>query len=52
MTIYQFLFADEQEQIEAFWAGTFVGERIEDGYTIICHHVDSFYVEYKVMKSS
>ncbi len=34
MTIYQFLAADEQEQIEGFWSGVFIGERIEDGYRI------------------
>ncbi|MDQ3683838.1 MAG: hypothetical protein M3352_12330 [Bacteroidota bacterium] len=39
MTIYQFLAADEEQQIQAFWDGTFIGEREEDGYTIICHQV-------------
>ncbi len=31
MTIYQFLTADEEQQIQAFWDGVFIGERIEDG---------------------
>ncbi len=52
MTINDYLNFDEHEQIETFWDGTFIGQREEDGYLIICHQVESFYVEYKVMKTS
>jgi hypothetical protein len=52
MTIHQFLDVDEEAQISSFWDGTYIGQREEDGYLIICHQVNSFYVEYKVMKST
>jgi hypothetical protein len=52
MTIHQFLDVDEEAQISSFWDGTFIGQREEDGYLIICHQVEYFYVEYKVMKST
>ncbi len=52
MTINDYLNFHEHEQIETFWDGTFIGQREEDGYLIICHQVESFYVEYKVMKTS
>jgi hypothetical protein len=47
MTLYQFNLADEMEQIEAFWDGTFVGEIQVDDYTIECRQINDFYVEYK-----
>ncbi len=49
MNLYQFLAADEEEQVSAFWDGVFVGERTEDGYTIVCHQHQSFYIEVKLV---
>jgi len=49
MTIYQFLAADEEQQVQAFWNGVFVGERTDDGYTIVCHQHQSFYIEVKLV---
>ncbi len=51
MTLNQFLDADEEAQKAFFQAGAFIGEKTEDGYAVICHQVDGFYVEYKMMKS-
>ncbi len=34
MTIYQFLASDEEQQVQAFWDGVFVGERTVDGYKV------------------
>jgi hypothetical protein len=47
MTLYQSLLSDEQEQIEAFWDGMLIGERVEGEFIIECRQVDGFYVEYK-----
>lgn len=52
MNLYQFLPADEMEQIEAFWKGVLVGERMEGECKIICKQIDGFYVEYKLQGTS
>ena len=31
MSLYQFLELDKEAQISAFWDGTFIGQREEDG---------------------
>jgi hypothetical protein len=49
MTIYQFTMLDEMEQIEAFWDGVYVGERVEVEFKIECRQISSFYVEYKIL---
>ena len=36
---------DEMEQIEAIWAGEFIGDRSDEEHNILLYQVDSFYVE-------
>lgn len=47
MTLYQFIAADEMKQIEAFWDGVLIGERMDGEYKIECRQIDGFYSEYK-----
>ncbi len=49
MTLHNFNRLNETEQIEAFWNGIFVGERGDGALRIICHQVNDFYVEYKIL---
>lgn len=35
------------EQIEAFWEGTLIGQRMDGEHKVECRQVDGFYVEYK-----
>ncbi len=51
MIIDQFCNANEGLQIEAFLNGTLVGQRTENGYTIICRQVEAFYVEYLMLRN-
>jgi hypothetical protein len=49
MTLKDFLHADEMEQVEVFWNGTFVGSRRDGGFVIECRQVNDFYVEYTIL---
>lgn len=49
MTLQNFVILNEIEQIEAFWNGIFVGERANGAFRIICHQLNDFYVEYKIL---
>ena len=35
------------EQIEAFWDGALIGDRMEGDHKVECRQIDGFYVEYK-----
>jgi hypothetical protein len=37
------------EQIEVFWKGQLVGERLDGEYKTFCKQVDGFYVEYLIL---
>lgn len=47
MTLYEFIQADEMEQIETFWDGVLVGTCIKDSFTWECRQVNDFYIEYR-----
>ena len=49
MTLYEFLRSGEMEQIEAFWAGIFIGQRSDGAFAVECRQIDDFYVEYKIL---
>ena len=44
----EFMSSEEVEQIKCFWEAALVGERMEEGYKIICKQHEYFYIEYKV----
>jgi hypothetical protein len=35
--------------MEVFWSAVFVGELSEGEFKMVCHQVDDFYVEYKIL---
>jgi hypothetical protein len=45
----RFICLDPLEQMEVFWSGVFVGELSEGEFKMVCHQVDDFYVEYKIL---
>ena len=49
MNLDQFICLDPLEQMEVFWSGVFVGELSEGEFKMVCHQIDDFYVEYKIL---
>jgi hypothetical protein len=49
MKMDQFTRLDAMEQMEVFWNGVFVGELCEGEFKMICHQIDDFYVECKIL---
>ena len=49
MTIHHFSTLDEMEQLEAFWEGSFIGERQDGEYRLVCKQIDDFYVDYLML---
>jgi len=49
MTLQDFTQLDEMEQLEIFWNGEFVGELSDGGFRMICHQVNDFYIELKIL---
>jgi hypothetical protein len=49
MKMDQFTRLDTMEQIEVFWNGVFIGELCDGEFKIVCHQIEDFYVEYKIL---
>jgi hypothetical protein len=49
MTIEQFVHLDGMDQLEIFWSGHFVGELSDGEFRMVCHQIDDFYIEYKIL---
>lgn len=49
MTIQDFTQLEGMEQLEIFWSGEFVGELSDGEFRMICHQVNDFYIEYKIL---
>lgn len=49
MTLQEFVQLDAMEQLEIFWSGEFVGELSDGEFRMICHQVNDFYIEYKIL---
>jgi hypothetical protein len=49
MTLQQFVELDGMEQLEAFWSGNFVGELNDGEFRMVCHQVNDFYIEFKIL---
>lgn len=49
MTLQHFVQLDEMDQLEIFWSGEFVGELRDGEFRMICHQIDDFYVEFKIL---
>ena len=49
MRLQEFAQLDEIEQLEIFWSGEFVGELRDGEFRMVCHQVNDFYVEYKIL---
>ena len=47
MTLYEFNYLDEQEQIEAIWDAVEIGKRKDDVYEYNLYQIGSFYAELK-----
>ncbi|WP_342647353.1 hypothetical protein [Mucilaginibacter sp. CSA2-8R] len=45
ITLYDFMRMAEAEQYEAVWTGTFLGDRLDNGYRVQCYSLGTFYVE-------
>lgn len=49
MTLQDFALLDGMEQLEIFWNGSFVGELSDGEFRMVCHQINDFYVEYKIL---
>lgn len=49
MTPEEFSHLEGREQLEIFWSGVFVGELNYGDFRIVCHQVDDFYIEFKIL---
>lgn len=49
MTLQDFARLDGMEQLEIFWNGSFVGELSDGEFRMVCHQINDFYVEYKIL---
>lgn len=49
MTLQDFTRLDGMEQLEIFWSGEFVGELSDGEFRMICHQVNDFYIEFKIL---
>jgi hypothetical protein len=49
MTLHDFVQLDGIDQLEIFWNGSFVGELSDGEFRMVCHQVNDFYVEYKIL---
>ena len=49
MRMDQFIWLEETEQMEIFWSGVPIGELRDGQFKMVCHQVDDFYVEYKIL---
>ena len=45
MTLYEFNYLDELEQLQAVWGAVLLGERKDEEQDIRLYQIDSFYVE-------
>lgn len=49
MTLQDFVRLDGMEQLEIFWNGEFVGELCDGEFRMVCHQVNDFYIEFKIL---
>ncbi len=49
MTLQDFVQLDGMEQLEIFWNGEFVGELCDGEFRMVCHQVNDFYIEFKIL---
>ena len=49
MTLQEFVALDGMEQLEVFWSGEFVGELNDGEFRMLCHQVNDFYIEFKIL---
>lgn len=49
MTIDEFVHLDTMDQLEIFWSGHFVGELSDGEFRMVCHQVNDFYIEFKIL---
>lgn len=49
MTLQDFTQLDGMEQLEIFWSGELVGELSDGEFRMICHQVNDFYIEFKIL---
>lgn len=49
MTLQDYFQLDEMERQEIFWSGEFIGELRDGEFRMVCHQVNDFYVEYKIL---
>lgn len=49
MTLQKYIQLDGMEQLEIFWSGNFVGELSDGEFRMICHQVNDFYIEFKIL---
>ncbi|HWI90374.1 MAG TPA: hypothetical protein VNT20_03825 [Flavisolibacter sp.] len=49
MTLQDFKQLDGMDQLEIFWSGEFVGELSDGEFRMICHQVNDFYIEFKIL---
>jgi hypothetical protein len=49
MTLQHFAQLDGMEQLEIFWSGEFIGELSDGEFRMICHQVNDFYIEFKIL---
>jgi len=49
MTLQHYIQLEGMEQLEIFWSGEFVGELSDGEFRMICHQVNDFYIEFKIL---
>ena len=49
MTLQEFVALDGMEQLEVSWSGEFVGELNDGEFRMLCHQVNDFYIEFKIL---
>jgi hypothetical protein len=49
MILHDFVQLEAMEQLEIFWSGEFVGELRDGQFRMVCHQVNDFYIQYKIL---
>lgn len=49
MTLQDFIALGGMEQLEVFWSGVFVGELNNGEFRMVCHQVNDFYIQAKIL---
>lgn len=49
MILQDFVQLEAMEQLEIFWSGEFVGELNDGEFRMVCHQVNDFYIQYKIL---